>query len=406
MKSQISTAPAGKFMGIEGLRGWLAWAVVFSHLTYISAFNAGGISQLLRAIGLPSVLVFTIVSGFVVTHVVIEKSEGYGPYLVRRFFRIFPLLAVTCFVGFFSSDLLGIALADPSFEDPAFGKVATDVAASDHSFLGLHLLAHLSMFHAAIPNSVLMHSEYAFNMPAWSISLEWQFYLLAPLIVFVLRDRREFLIPLAIVVAGSEVAFRMIGSGTAQPGALPQAATYFAVGIVSRLLYSRKFEAYRGPLLALAIMLLPFFQLWPFMIWLFVLCGLSNDGSDHVARAYRLGLENSAILYFGSRSYSIYLCHYPVISMMAWLLFRYSGQPVRMALLTCASVPLIIAFSELAHRLIEIPGIALGRYIAVGMHRSTLVSARRSWPARRTSVIDASAEPAFVEARKLSDASG
>jgi hypothetical protein len=58
---------ARKFLAIEGLRGWLAWAVVFSHLTYLSAFNARGLSSFFRLIGLPSVIVFIIVSGFVVT---------------------------------------------------------------------------------------------------------------------------------------------------------------------------------------------------------------------------------------------------------------------------------------------------------------------------------------------------
>src|SRR5580765_347942 len=116
----------------------------------MSAFDATGLSGLLRSIGPPSVLVFLIVSGFVITHVILEKREAYGPYLVRRFARIFPLLAVTCFVGFFSNDLLAIALGDRSFGDAEFAKLAADIAASNHSNLPTHLLAHLSMFHGAI----------------------------------------------------------------------------------------------------------------------------------------------------------------------------------------------------------------------------------------------------------------
>ncbi|MGO4175987.1 acyltransferase family protein, partial [Bosea sp. TAF32] len=172
------------FVAIEGLRGILAWSVVFSHLAYISAFNGNGVSSLLRAVGLPSVLVFIIISEFVITHVVLEKQEGYAPYIIRRFARIFPLFAVTCFFGFFTSELLASALSAPGFGDPEFARVVNEVASSDRAHLPMHVFSHLFMMHGAISNNILSYSEYAFNMPAWSISLEWQFYLVAPLILF------------------------------------------------------------------------------------------------------------------------------------------------------------------------------------------------------------------------------
>jgi peptidoglycan/LPS O-acetylase OafA/YrhL len=192
---------AQKFLAIEGLRGWLAWAVVFTHLTYMSNFGMKGLSWLFRSIGLPSVQIFIIVSGFVVTHVIIEKRDSYIPFLVKRFARIFPLLAITCLIGFFTGDLLAVAMGDVGFPDPEFAKIAAEVAASNHLHLSSHLLAHFFMLHGLIPNEWLADSEYAFNLPAWSISLEWQFYLLAPLIVFILLQRRSLVIPLALAVA-------------------------------------------------------------------------------------------------------------------------------------------------------------------------------------------------------------
>jgi peptidoglycan/LPS O-acetylase OafA/YrhL len=358
-----------RFLAIEGLRGWLAWAVVFSHLAYISAFNARGASWFLRSIGPPSVLVFLIISGFVITHVILEKRESYGSYLVKRFARIFPLLAVTCFVGFFSNDLLALAVGDRSFGDAEFAKVAADVAASNHSHLPMHLLAHFFMFHGAIPNAVLMHSEYAFNMPAWSISLEWQFYVLAPLIIFVLRDKRQFLIPLAVTFAASGIALKQLSSGTVQPGALPLATLYFAIGILSRLAYSEKFETSRGLsfAIALAIALSPFSEFRPLLIWLVVFFGLPVDklaDPSFMERLYKFVFESRLAIYSGARSYSIYLCHYPVISVVVWGLLQCSSTTPNMFLLSCTSLPLIVLASELAHRWIELPGIAAGKRIA------------------------------------------
>ncbi|WP_425908312.1 acyltransferase family protein [Nitrobacter sp. TKz-YC02] len=95
------------FAAIEGLRSGLAWAVVFSHLAYFSNLS-GGIAPTLKATGLPAVLVFLTIGGFVITHPVIERPEPYGVYLLRRFMRIFPLFAVTCATGF----PLGRASAD------------------------------------------------------------------------------------------------------------------------------------------------------------------------------------------------------------------------------------------------------------------------------------------------------
>jgi peptidoglycan/LPS O-acetylase OafA/YrhL len=320
--TQPFTECSMRFSAIEGLRGILAWAVVFSHLTYISAFNLKGVSSVLRWVGLPAVLVFIIISGFVITHTILEKQEHYLPYLVRRFFRIFPLFAVMCLVGFFTSELLASALADPGFGDPTFAKVVNEVALSDQAFLSTHILAHLFMVHGAIPNILLPHSEYAFNMPGWSISLEWQFYLVAPMVVLCLTSKR-WMIPLIVSVLLIDLVAAKTGQSTTQPGALPYASGWFAIGIFSRLFYLDRFYV---------------------------------PGTDWL-------LKSRPALYFGSRSYSIYLCHYPVVSVVAWLLFRWS-VPSGMFTLSAISIPLIIVTAELAYRWIEKPGIAAGRTLA------------------------------------------
>src|SRR5688572_28994913 len=81
-----------RFPAIEGLRAWLAMAVVASHLIQLSGLylrNRPG--ALLYAGGSVAVLVFVIVSGFVITHLVLGKREPYKVYVGRRFFRLFPV---------------------------------------------------------------------------------------------------------------------------------------------------------------------------------------------------------------------------------------------------------------------------------------------------------------------------
>ncbi|MCK1682792.1 acyltransferase [Bradyrhizobium sp. 147] len=359
-----------RFQAIEGLRGWLAWTVVLAHLAYCSGFNAGTLAAQFRSLGLPAVLVFLIVSGFVITHVVVEKSEAYPVYLVQRFARLFPLFAATCIVGFFTNDLLAISLASPGFNDSEFAKVVNGVAASNHKYFWSHLLAHVTMLHGAVSNAALPYSEYAFNMPAWSISLEFQFYLVAPLIICIIRN--EIFIPvLAITVAVCEFWFKSF-VGTVQPGALPLAASYFVVGIVSRLTYPYvEGHNWLVPAVALAIVLFPLrSELRPFLIWFIVFFGLPQKCHERpglAANIYSWALTNPAAQYFGSRSYSIFLCHYPVISAIVWFVFSYSGVAPGILLLSCLSIPATIMVSEFTYRYIELPGIKMGKRAAAWM---------------------------------------
>ena len=86
-----------KFQAIEGLRGVLAWAVVFSHLVYFADIYTHGFGGRIAHLGRPAVLIFIIVSGFVITHVIIERPEPYGSYLTRRFIE--NLSAIRGYVG-------------------------------------------------------------------------------------------------------------------------------------------------------------------------------------------------------------------------------------------------------------------------------------------------------------------
>src|SRR5262245_32686612 len=98
-----------RYSAIEGFRGWLAWMVVLAHVTEV--VDAQGVWHIFGELGHPAVLMFVIVSGFVITHLVIEKPEPYPSFVLRRFMRLFPLFSVTCFVGYFTSQMYASSLA-------------------------------------------------------------------------------------------------------------------------------------------------------------------------------------------------------------------------------------------------------------------------------------------------------
>ena len=89
-----------RFDAIEGLRGWLAWAVVFWHCIYMF-----GIHKLypqvdkLHMVGDFAVCLFIIISGFVITNLLLEKREPYGRYIYRRFLRLYPVYIICLALG-------------------------------------------------------------------------------------------------------------------------------------------------------------------------------------------------------------------------------------------------------------------------------------------------------------------
>lgn len=363
-----------KFGAIEGLRGWLAWMVVFDHLALTTNIYAKGVGPQIIIAGHYAVMVFIIISGFVITHLILDKHEPYGPYLIRRFMRIFPLFAVTCFVGYFTADLYADALtrvpwANEPFFIAARIKMFTGIAHTDRAFFWPNVLAHASMLHGMLGNQILPVSQYAFLPPAWSISLEWQFYLMAPFIVRLVRQLR-WIASIALAVFVCEIAYNNGLFGEFEnPSLILGSAGYFALGIASRLAYPRMAGSIAHPsvIFALVLVLLPFgWQGVPVLIWALVMAGLCLDAqavSSPFAAAYGRLLEGPVARYFGSRSFSVYLCHFPVMTgcLVLWLQrFPSAGRYSTFLALAAMTLPLTVAAAEVLYRCVERPGIALG----------------------------------------------
>ena len=250
----------------------------------------------------------------------------------------------------------------------------TSIAQSNHDYFWAHVAAHLTMLHGAISDSVLPYSQYAFNAPAWSLSLEWQFYLVAPLAVM-LAGRPRTIVWVALAATALEITYKFDLLGSFRlPSFLPGAVGFFAVGIASRLVLPKILNSVRHPniIWALLIVLIPVgWAVLPIAVWAIVLTGLalapSDGGSSLFVRAYRAALESRIATYFGSRSYSIYLCHLPVVSVCLAIWLRMDPDALQVATffgVSAMAIPLTILVAEFLYRGIERPGIALGSRLA------------------------------------------
>ena len=365
------------YAGIEGLRAWLAWAVVAWHLLQFFGLGPHGAA----GIAATAVDVFIIVSGFVICNLVVTRAEPWRVYIIRRAFRIFPayLLVLAASVG--STLLVAATYRDIGWaQDPgfAFGALFLDTVKSMQDYPFAHALLHLGLLHGAVPESVLPHSSIAILGPAWSLSLEWQFYLIAPFFVMALAHRRGRYAVLA-ATALLFVAFKLGWFGQYdQPSSLPIAGILFAVGILSRLRFPAVARL-RRPLLWMLVCLAfaclsaesRGIGLWGAFLIIMAAHSRGETAFDRtpMARAWRAAFEHALPRALGARSYSVYIVHWPVLQ-SCFALVNADGGTGRLAGLievSLLTIPLTLLVSEALYRCVEQPFIAIGRGVASGM---------------------------------------
>jgi peptidoglycan/LPS O-acetylase OafA/YrhL len=357
------------FRGIEGLRAWLAWTVVASHV-----FQGLAVWRFVRAgpviaAGNQAVFTFIVISGFVITHLIVTRAEPYPAYIGRRFLRLFPVYAVCLALGVVTTILFDqTVLAQPwGAQSPPLSEFSRQIASMNAHPLA-HILAHLTMLHGLICDQLLDNASQVFLGPAWSLSLEWQFYMVAPLIIAALqRPRAAMVLTLVMLPAYALYWTGWLGTYGApwgHPSVLFGAAPLFGLGIATRLAVPALPVVRRYPLvpvlwLAGSIALVDrdafFIGVWLAMVPYMLM-------QPPTARVIHTLFDSRIAIWLGQRSYTTYLIHYPVVQGIVWACGRLGlAYWPSVALLAAGTVVVTLGASALIHRWIEQPGIALGR---------------------------------------------
>jgi peptidoglycan/LPS O-acetylase OafA/YrhL len=352
----LSVPTVDRLREVESLRGLLACWVLVYHVVTVSGVALN--PAVMRFIdGAHAVDVFIVVSGFVICLLRLENPEPYPVFLGRRYLRLFPAFAVTVTIA--------VALAYAGIMPMRF-------APAD---LPLLIAAHVSLLHGAVPTQLVPNAAGAFLNPTWSISLEWQFYLIAPLMIAAMaRSLRGLLATTFLVIIVTRLnglAMPHLGLGGAF---ITAKLALFWVGIVSGILYLRTRNGHASVAALLgastAGLLIIFLPLEPnlgLIIWsiFFAIIMTARAGTPNrwVTRASTL-MASSALLRLGAISYSVYLVHEPLIWAIRSAVIRVqSHASAGMVFCLCALVapPLTLAISSLLYRFVEKPGIAWGR---------------------------------------------
>lgn len=352
---------------LESLRGLMALWVMLGHV-YLTLPRAD--LPLLGAVlarNGEAVNVFIILSGFVIFNLLDHERRGFRPYIIRRFFRIFPAYLLLLLV---SAALLGVAEA--AFSDPLWRSARNDgrlgILADTRAHFEAHMLAHLLLLQGMVPSRLLPSAEYAILGQAWSISLEWQFYLVAPLCFGAIRrDPARGTLAVVAIATAAFFALRYV----AGEGFLPAAVPYFMVGGASYFLWKvhaalpAAAVAAATPVLAVLAAMLgaPAMGLWCAVLG----CVMLEQLRPGLWLPGLVGglLRQPVLLWLGAISYSLYLVHMiPVVVAIRLMPPSLAAAPWQGLYLLAAVTGASLLLSALIFHAVERPGIALGQRLA------------------------------------------
>ena len=342
---------------IDGLRALAVALVVGFH------FGVPGIAG-----GYLGVDLFFVISGYLIATIFERRPEltlsNLARFYGRRIKRLMPAFVVVASVTIIVSTFLLL----PDDYVALLRSVRDSLAFSANVYFERQTTGYFAANASQLP---WLHT--------WSLSIEWQFYLLFPLVVLLLRPLRSWRARstalAGLVVAGIAWSATLVGHDAARayfstsargfefllgalaaalpprsdagPDAGPRRARWIATaGVIALCVLANRFDA------ATAFPGLP----------AALVCLLG--GVVIVAGARGSPLSSAPLAWVGRRSYSIYLWHWPMVALTHYLQFRPS--PVAIV----AGILALLVLADLTYRFVELPGIALAwrptRSFAIG----------------------------------------
>jgi len=363
---------------LDGLRALLALWVVACHIFCWCGFIDAKVPAYLNFFwsefisGGSAVETFMILSGFAISFLLNGRPQNYLQFLTGRFFRIYPVYLICLMLGLASTYLVPSILQTAQWKSTIYFGFVHSHYVAERSNMGPHLFWHFTLLNGLLPKQVLLDSTGTFLPPAWSITLEWQYYLVAPLLALMVRSGTGILALTLISLIGRHFGGPWVNS---QWAFLPAQLPLFLMGIGSYHVYdsfchsgqpkSRLFALLAATLLAAAILSGYFWV--PLVIWTAAIGSVFVRGDDLLSRCLavvRWMLLLSLLQKLGRMSYCIYLIHWPIIlfCLFVFLHLRPALSAESMLLLLfLIGVPVILFASAILHEYIELPAMALGK---------------------------------------------
>jgi len=352
---------------LESLRGLMALWVLVGHAIHLLPISESGnlAIRLLKMNGL-AVDVFIILSGFVIFYLLESANERYWPFIVRRFLRLYPCYLLCLVVSILMTQGNLDILQSIPWTTERIAVAQTIILTSLDNFWP-NIASHIVLLQGAVPPSLIPYGEYAFLGQAWSISLEWQFYLVAPLLFLICKKQRRW--ALYLLLASVCIAYWGTGFKFGE-GWIFRQATYFFIGISSFYIWRADFRL--SPIWIMILMPLSITAVYLIVprwlalgIWTVVFTSLlvvRQEGNRSIEGVICTVLQAKLLRWLGKISYSVYLTHMIIIYATMRVLDGFELSILHYSILLMAlSFVGTLGVSDLTYRLVERPAIVFGK---------------------------------------------
>ena len=365
------------FNSLDGARGIAAFLVMIGHSAYVfrdSGAPSEAIGSVLRSIsrlGHPAVILFFVLSGFVLYVANWRKTALWSIYVVRRLFRLYPALLVSIAAA------LALHLWQNPQPEPGLGGWTK--SGWVFSVDGPMLLRHLLMVGVG-PRDIQL------DPVIWSLVLELRFSIVFLALAALCRRSRWMFVALSLAsYAAGLLLAQHLGlrspylTGRTGLGSLAVTLFYlpaFSFGILAADLFLSR----------------PRWRLWRIPAWshipvaLIALVAAKVVDNDLMWAASCVVVILAACLqgplrgllqlgpctFLGRISYSLYLIHFPILMAATYLCHPQIPLIVPVLLAPILSIGL----ATLMQSCIELPGIEAGKRVGAAMARWRTAPAR------------------------------
>jgi peptidoglycan/LPS O-acetylase OafA/YrhL len=315
----------GRLTRLDGLRGILAVYVMLGHTAPFIPWPpmVGRVIEALVSHGLAAVNLFFALSGLVIVQSMARFGGRARAFLAARAWRLLPVYFV----------VLGLATVALAWRSPF--DVMPWIRPGDIGSMiwerrlptswPAHLAMHLALLQGITPRGWLPDLQFSMLSPAWSLSTEWQFYVVIALVMPLVGSddrglRRLVWLCLAVAVVGRGYAAVMPLHWRFHRAFLPNEAAYFAIGIAAARLWRGGAGLVGfGAALGVAVVIgashgsgfAMIAKALPPLVWAVMI--VAQRTPDHrLVRPIARCLDHPAVLWLGAISYPLYLVNEPV----------------------------------------------------------------------------------------------
>lgn len=339
-----------RYIGLELFRGTAAIMVMVCHYAFMLTEGITLLTFMWTGVDL-----FFVISGFVFARFILSKNIEFAPFIIRRFFRIYPLYIASLILYF--------------------------LITADHQNKIEYFVNHMFFLNTTNSREEFLY----FNGAFWSLPVEVEFYLLVPLLCLLGRFKHTLIIVFIVSLCSKAFIYMQMTAGkvdiyTILDVHITGVMAEFIIGVFAykAVIYTDKHKQHQRFTLAIASAILGMVMLASLSLY-FVKFGLIDNKflatyfGVLCATGYALLIfcvlmikENEiptpmikSMLFLGSISYPVYLIHNSAINLNTLLELNLQGIQFFLA-----AVAYTVFVSILLHKIVEEPVRLYGRRLS------------------------------------------